>query len=131
MSEENSLRKEVDRFILQEMPTVPHLEALLLVWNSRPKEWTVEEMARALYVAPAMAHSILQQLARRELLAAGSGDPESYRYESASSKRNSLVEAVDAAYRRDLVRISKMIHSAATPALRDFADAFRFKKDEE
>ena len=131
MSEENPLSKEVDRFILQEMPTVPHLEALLLVWNSRPKEWTVEEMAKALYVAPAAAHSILQRLAWRELLTAGSANPESYRYESSSSKRDSLIEAVDAAYRRDLVRISKMIHSAATPALRDFADAFRFKKDGE
>ena len=126
--EDTPLAKEVDEFILQEMDTVPHLEALLLLWNSRPKEWTVEEMARALYVAPGTAHSILQRLARRGLLASH-GNPESYRYES--GKRDCLIEAVETSYRRDLVRISRMIHAAAAPAIRDFAEAFRFKKEEE
>jgi DNA-binding MarR family transcriptional regulator len=131
MSEDISLSKEVDQFILQEMDTVPHLEALLLLWNSRPKEWTVEEMASALYVAPSAAHNILQRLARRGLLAASRGSSESYRYASVSSKRDRLVEAVEVTYRRDLIRISRMIHAAAGPALRDFAEAFRFKKDGE
>ncbi len=130
MDEDVSPSKEVDRFILQEIETVPHLEALLLLWNSRPKEWTVEEMAGALYVAPGTAHSILQRLTRRGLLA-NPESSESYRYESVSSKRDCLIEAVEAAYRRDLVRISRMIHAAAAPAIRDFAEAFRFKKEEE
>jgi predicted transcriptional regulator len=103
---------------------------LLLLWNSRPKEWTVEEMARALYVPPGTAHSILQRLTRRGLLT-GRENPESYRYESLSNKRDCLIEAVEVAYRRDLVRISRMIHAAAAPAIRDFAEAFRFKKEEE
>lgn len=124
------LDKEVDQFILQEMDTVPHLEALLLLWNSRPKEWTVDEMARALYVAPGTAHSILQRLTRRGLLMSRE-NPESYRYESASNKRDCLIEAVEATYRKDLIRISRMIHAAARPAIRDFAEAFRFKKEGE
>lgn len=131
MDEDISLSKEVDQFILQEIDTVPHLEALLLLWNSRPKEWTVEEMASALYVSPSAAHSILQRLTRRGLLAASRGDPESYRYASVSSKRDRLLEEIDATYRRDLIRISRMIHAAAAPAIRDFAEAFRFKKDGE
>jgi DNA-binding MarR family transcriptional regulator len=130
MNEDISV-KEVEQFILQEMDTVPHLEALLLLWNSRPKEWTVEEMARALYVAPGTAHSILQRLARRGLIAASRGETESYCYEPASSKRDSLIEAVEATYRRDLIRIARMIHAAAKPAVREFAEAFRFKKDGE
>jgi DNA-binding MarR family transcriptional regulator len=131
MNEEISL-KEIDQFILQEMDTVPHLEALLLLWNSRPKEWTVQAMASALYVAPETAHSILQRLERRGLLTASHGSPESsYRYQSVSGKQDSMIEAVEAAYRRDLIRISRMIHAAARPAVRDFAEAFRFKKDGE
>lgn len=130
MDEDISLAEEVDQFILQEMNTVPHLEALLLLWNSRPKEWTVEEIAHALYVAPGTARSILQRLTRRGLLISR-GNPESYRYESVSSKRDCLIEAVEAAYRRDLVRISRMIHTAAAPAIRDFAEAFRFTKEGE
>lgn len=130
MDDDSFCGKEVDQFILQEIDTVPHLEALLLLWNSRPKEWTVEEMARALYVAPGTAHSILQRLTRRGLLAGGKSQ-EPYRYISVSTKRDRLIEAVEAAYRKDLVRISRMIHAASAPAIRDFADAFRFKKEEE
>jgi DNA-binding MarR family transcriptional regulator len=130
MNQQISL-KEIDQFILQEIDTVPHLEALLLLWNSRPKEWTVEAMASALYVPPDNAHSILQRLERRGLITVSRGGPESYRFESVSSKQDSLIEAVEAAYRRDLIRISRMIHAAARPAVRDFAEAFRFKKDGE
>jgi hypothetical protein len=36
---------------------------------------------------------------------------------------------VDATYRRELVRISSMIHSKPSPAVRQFARAFRLKKD--
>ena len=42
-----------------------------------------------------------------------------------------LIEALDARYRRDLVRISRMIHAKASPGVRDFADAFRFAKDKD
>jgi predicted ArsR family transcriptional regulator len=131
MNEDTPHIKEVDEFILEQIDTVPHLEALLLLWNSRPKQWTVEEMASALYVSSGTARNILQVLARRGLLVAGRGTPENYRYESISSKQDSLIETVDATYRRNLVRISRMIHSKAAPGVREFAQAFRFTKDRE
>lgn len=131
MNEETPYSKEVDEFISEQIDTVPHLEALLLLWNSRPKQWTVEEMASALYVSSSTARNILQGLARRGLPVAGLGTPENYRYDSISRKQDSLIETVDAAYRRNLVRISRMIHSKAAPGIRDFAQAFRFTKDRE
>lgn len=131
MKEEAPLSREVDEFIRDEIDTIPHLEALLLVWNSRPKQWTIDEMTAELYVDSAASKSILQSLARRGLLALESGAPERYRYASVSLSRDSIVEAVDAAYRNDLIRISRMIHSNAARTIRDFAEAFRFKKDRE
>lgn len=128
MNEETPHTKEVDEFILEQIDTVPHLEALLLLWNSRPKQWTVEEMANALYVPSGVARNILQGLTRRGLLARR-GVPDSYSYES--GKRDGLIQAVDAAYRRNLIRISRMIHSKAAPGIREFAQAFRFTKDRE
>ena len=49
MSEE-WVRKAVDQFIVNEIESVPHLEALLLLWNTRPRQWPMDEMAKALYV---------------------------------------------------------------------------------
>jgi hypothetical protein len=40
-----------------------------------------------------------------------------------------LLEAVDAIYRKDVVRISSMIHSKGSAGVREFARAFRIKKD--
>jgi predicted transcriptional regulator len=128
MNEETAYTKEVDEFILDQIDTVPHLEALLLLWNSRPKQWTVEEMADALYVPSGVARNILQGLTRRGLLAR-QGASDLYGYES--GKRDGLIQAVDAAYRRNLIRISRMIHSKAAPGIREFAQAFRFTKDRE
>ena len=126
---EDALYKEIDEFILEHIDTVPHLEALLQLWNSRPREWTVEEVASALYVSSGMARAILQDLTRRGFLVAGRETPESFRYESLSIKRDSLVEAVEARYRKDLIRTSRMIHSKASPGVREFAQAFRFTKE--
>lgn len=44
--------RNVDRFLLDQIDTVPHLEALLLLWKSRPKVWSADEMASALYWPP-------------------------------------------------------------------------------
>lgn len=129
--DEDTLNKEVDEFILEQIDTVPHLEALLLLWNRRPKQWTVEEMASALYVSSGVARSILQALTRRGLLIAERETSECYCFKSLSGKRDGLIQAVDATYRRDLIRISRMIHSKAAPGVREFAQAFRFTKDRE
>jgi hypothetical protein len=47
---------------------------------------------------------------------------------TASEERNRLVQAPDGVYRQDLVRISTIIHSKTSPALHEFAEAFRFKE---
>lgn len=129
MAAETPLSHEVAEFILREMDTVPHLEALLLLWNSRPKGWTEDEMAAALYVSAGEARSVLQGLLRRRLVTMT--QPEGFRYRSEEGRHDELVAAVDRAYRRHLVQISRMIHAKASPGVRDFADAFRFTKEKD
>lgn len=129
MRGEAPLSDEVDEFILREMDTVPHLEALLLLWNSRPKGWEVDKMAAALYLDRGATREILLGLARRRL--AERDQDEVYRYSGDAGERDALIGAVEETYRRNLIRISRMIHSKASPGVRDFADAFRFKKERE
>lgn len=61
-------RQQVDRFIVDEIDSVPQLEALLLFWNNRPRVWSTESMAKALYVSPEVARVILKRLAQRRLI---------------------------------------------------------------
>jgi hypothetical protein len=121
-------RNDVDRFLLDQIDTVPHLEALLLLWNSRPKLWSVEDMAKALFVTPQLAKEILEDLVRQRLGVMLSEASAGYRYEPEPG-RDRLAAAVDSTYRRELIRISRLIHSKPPAAVRDFARAFRLKKD--
>ena len=130
MMEQADGKYNVDQFLRDQIDTVPHLEALLLLWNSRPKAWTIVDMANALFLAPESAKEILDDLVRQRLIVPVSGIGESYRYESEPAK-DQLLAAVDSTYRRELIRISRLIHSKPSAAVRAFARAFRIKKDRE
>jgi len=128
MTEQPASSHAVDEFIHRELDSVPHLEALLLLWNSRPKQWSVNDMAAALYVDYSVARDILHNLARRQL--ADRAEHDLYSYHSAPH-HDALMTALETEYRRNLIRITRMIHAKASPGVREFADAFRFKKDRE
>jgi predicted ArsR family transcriptional regulator len=128
MEEHDRSGDPVDQFLRETIDTVPHLEALLLLWNSRPKQWTTEDMAKRLFVSADAAKEILDDLVRQRLIVA---DPDgAYRYEEAR-ERDRLLQAVDMTYRRELIRVSRLIHSKPSAAVRAFARAFRFKKEGE
>jgi predicted ArsR family transcriptional regulator len=125
MLERDPERDEVDRFILGEIESVPHLEALLLLWKRQPDQWSIQQMAEALYISPEAAQPILLDLKQR-----GFAKLESGRYSyHATAQRDELIAKVDRIYRRELVRISTMIHTKPSAAVRAFARAFRFTKD--
>jgi predicted ArsR family transcriptional regulator len=125
MTQQPLARSHVDEFILEQIETVPHLEALLLLWNSRTKQWSLQEIANALYISNEAADGVLQDLKQRNLIAENSS---AYSYNSDLSRDN-LIEEVDKTYRKELLRITRMIHSKAPSSVREFARAFRFKKD--
>jgi hypothetical protein len=102
----------------------------LLLWNSRPKSWSIEDTSKGLFVSPEAAKEILEDLDRERLIVDDSGAGLAYHYQS-ESERDRLVGAVDLAYRRELIRITRLIHSKPSAAVRAFARAFRIKKDRE
>lgn len=122
---EDDLRRQVDEFILNEIDTVPHLEALLLLWNRRPQGASLDELTKALYVSSGDTHAIVQDLEQRGLVRI---DADRYYFDPGFNRKH-LIESLDRIYRREVVRISTMIHSKASPSVREFARAFRFKKD--
>ena len=131
MTDPAPVENAVYDFVLDQIETVPHLEALLLLWNSRPQPWTVENLAKRLYVSPNIVNSLLEDLKRRGLIVCVPGSPDGFRYEPTSIGQDQLLSALDLTYRRETVRISTMIHSKPPSSVRDFARAFRFTKERE
>lgn len=130
MTEPDQGTPDVDKFLEDYIDTVPHLEALLLLWNSRPKVWSVGDMSKSLFVPSEAAKGILDDLARIHVIVNISGAGQAYHYDSAPD-RDRIVDAVDSAYRRELIRITRLIHSKPSAAVRAFARAFRIKQDRE
>jgi len=123
-------KKEVDSFILNEIESVPHIEALLILRNRRSESFSIEQIAAQLYIPPESAQNILQDLVRRALVTSLSEEDSRYQY-SSSPEREALMQEVEITYQRELVRVANMIHSKASNAVRDFARAFRITKEKD
>ena len=122
---------DVYEFIHENIDSVPHLESLILIWNSRPVGWTEEDLASRLYIPRERVRAVLHDLMRLRIIQEIQAAPPRYSYLPRSEEQNELMHRIDQAYRRDLVRISTMLHSKASSPVREFAKAFRFKKDQE
>jgi len=119
----------VEQFIVDEIDSVPHLEALLLLWRDAPRQCSVRQLADQLYVTLGRASAIAEDLHRRGLIEREPRHDGAYFYDKRSEERNDLIAEVEVTYRRELIRISGIIHSKASPGIRAFADAFRLRKE--
>jgi predicted ArsR family transcriptional regulator len=120
---------DVLQFISEQIDSVPELEALLLLWQHRPNPWTIAELAKRLYIGENATRSIFLDLERKKLIVANAQGPDGYQYCSSSEERDQLIARTERIYRRQIVRISNLIHSKPSSAVRDFARAFRFTKE--
>ncbi|MBL8265019.1 hypothetical protein [Steroidobacter sp.] len=121
----------VEQFLLASIDTVPHLEALLLIFQAPATVWTVTELSARIYVSDKQAAGILEDLARRSLIVRL--DPASaaqYQYSPRSQPQTELLHKVAESYRTQLVQVTRFIHSHASGSVRDFARAFRLKEQD-
>lgn len=117
------------RFITDEIDTVPHLEALLLVWESAPAAWSADDIAARTYVRPEVAAKILSDLEGKAFVQKTAAQPQRYCYDAVRDRDAQLVPRVSAVYRRHLIPVAKMIHAKGSPSVRAFAEAFNVRKE--
>lgn len=117
----------VEQFLLDSIDTVPHLEALLLMFQSPATAWSVAELAARIYVSDKQATAILEDLTRRLLIVRVEQSPPAYQYVARSQAQKELIDQVARSYRTQLVQVTRFIHSNASGSVRDFARAFRLK----
>ena len=119
---------EVRRFILTSLPSVPHLEALLLLRATAPTAWTATELAQRLYVPAGRARDVMAYLSDAGMCSADEY-ASAYAYAPQSRELGGIIDAVALFYSSNLVDITLLIHSKSDPRAQQFADAFRFRKD--
>ena len=116
----------VRRFVVGAVDSIPELEALLLLRAHREREWSVEDAGARLYVSATMAAHVLAALSARGLLA---GDGRRYRYAPEPPELDAVVADLAATYASNLIVVTRLIHGKPAASVRQFADAFRLRKE--
>ena len=119
------LAPDIRRFVLTNVPSVPYLEAVLLLRAEPQHRWDVADLARRLYVPERTASELLAELRTRGI-AIAAGNQVQYGPEPGLAD---MLDRLAQAYAADLVTVSGLIHSRIDRRAQQFADAFRFRND--
>lgn len=118
---------EVRRFILTSIPSVPYLEALLLLRAEPGQPWAAQRVAARLYIGEGQALELLEAMQQAGVTTRL--DDGSFVYSPAHPQLRALLDAVTQTYSRNLVGVTDLIHSGINKRAHQFADAFRWKKE--
>jgi len=121
----------VRSFIAQHLDSVLEVEILLLLYQTRPRHWSAEEVVERLRIDPAWAVGQLGRLCDHGLLRCEPGPPPTFAYAPASAESDAAVAALDRAYADRRVSVIELIFAKPLDKIRSFADAFRIRKDKE
>jgi hypothetical protein len=118
---------DVRRFVLTSIPSVPYLEALLLLRGEPQQVWDARGVAGRLYIAETQALDLLQAMQQSGVAAAETDGR--FRYAPVAPELAELIDGLAFTYSHDLVGVTDLIHSRTEKRAQQFADAFRWKKD--
>jgi hypothetical protein len=126
----SSVPEDLRRFVLTSIPSVPFLEALLLLRADQSLAWRGETLAARLYVREKIAEALLGELCAAGMAqrVAGPGGT-AYRYHPESPVLRARIDALADLYATHLVEVTLLIHSTLDRKAQHFADAFKWRKD--
>lgn len=120
---------DVIRFIHLSVPSVPYLEAMLLLRNENQQPWDGKLVARRLYMTEKAAHFLLAELHAAGILIVEDHDSASYRYCPETETLGAMIDRLALIYSKNLVDITNLIHSKNNKKAQQFAEAFVWRKD--
>ena len=126
-----SIPEDVRRFVLTSIPSVPFLEALLLMRADPVQTWRRDTLARRLYVREKTAEELLADLCTAGIAVhcQEPGGADGYRYAPADAGLRERIDRLADLYATHLVEVTHLIHSSLDRKAQQFADAFKWRKD--
>lgn len=117
---------DLRRFIVVNALTVPDIEALLIFRAVRDTTWTAATLAARLYVPVPRAAQVIVKL---DTVGAIAPQGDAWTYHPRASDLDLLFGSLEDYYSRHLIEITRLIHASEDQAARDFADAFRIRRE--
>jgi hypothetical protein len=121
---------DVRQFIFDKIDSVAQLEALLLLRANPSDDWDAGAVAKRLYVDEPQARTALSRSLEEKFLVVSTTEPRRYRYQPESLELGEMIDRVAEIYAKNLVPVTNLIHSKPRSRVQEFADAFKFRKDD-
>jgi hypothetical protein len=122
--------EDLRRFILTSVPSVPFLEALLLMRADQTQPWRSDTLAARLYVRDKTAEALLHELCTAGMAERSAApDGPTWRYRPESGALRERIDRLAELYASQLVEVTLLIHSTLDRKAQQFADAFKWRKD--
>jgi hypothetical protein len=120
---------EIRLFILKSIPSIPYLEAMLLLHGDVERQWEIGQIAKRLFINDKDAAAILMQLLNAGIAVVVSQEPLVYQYHPQSDELKNTIDRLAEVYSANLIEVTNLIHSNTSKKAQKFADAFLWKKD--
>lgn len=129
MTTQAVLSSDIRRFVLS-LPSIPYLEAIMLLHQYPGSVWGQQTVAQRLYVPPSLAKCILMDLTTTGICHPVDGHADQYIYEPEPESLRKLIEDLIAVYAKHLIEITNLIHdnNNKSNSAKLFADAFVWRK---
>lgn len=122
---------ELRRFVLR-IPSIPFLEALLLLRNAPAQTWDAGMVAHDLYIKPQQATELLTSLTEAGICEEVSQSPSCFVYKPRPDELRDLIDDLAHEYAHNLIEVTNLIHANTDKdqKIRLLADAFILRKDD-
>lgn len=119
---------EVRRFIISNIPSIPHLEALLLVRSEPDRQWSISELAKRLFINEQETQAILEYLKTVGVVKTAEENSAFYQYYTPYDDLKKLIDNLAVVYSASLIEVTNIIHSNMDHKAIKFANAFLWRK---
>lgn len=126
-----SLPASVEQFTRTYLWSLEGLLVFVTCLDNRERWWDAATMAREVGITEAAAHKTLERLARGNLLDIRVTGAVRYQFKPGTPDLESQAGMFAAAYRQNPVHIVRLVVPSLPRSLRDFADAFRMKRNDD
>ena len=127
---DTSLPPTIETFLRDHVETLQELELLTVLINAPDRWWDAAAVGRLIGADPAATRAALERLASRNLLAITISSEVRYRFQPGTPALRHAADAFAEALRTHGLAVYRFVAGTSNRAIRDFADAFRFRRDD-
>lgn len=124
---EEQIPGDVRRYLAASVPSVPYLEAALLLRSEPDAYWNADNLSARLYVRQRDAADLLRDLVANGVAVASS---EGFVRYTGDPVLRGVLDSVARTYAAHLFEVTKLLHSKGDRRAHVFAEAFRIRKED-